>query len=127
MRWFYALNRNGISGLHLVGLLPEARLLEEIRQDVQKVLGYLEDENIKNLLKYKPADIADDQFHPLANLEIYPVTNHNFRLPYARDRITVTDEWLNLPGQVDLKPNLVKFMDYVEDKNRQAVPMERNH
>ena len=123
VRWFYILNRNGISGIHLVGLLPERRLLEEIRQEVQKVLGFLEDENINNLFKYKPDDLADDQFHPVANLEIYPATNHNFRLPYAADRITITDEWLNLPGQVDLKPNLVKFMDYVEDKTRQAVPM----
>lgn len=123
VRWFYGLNRNGISGLHLFGILPEPRLLEEIRQDVQRVLAYLEDENFAGLLKYKPANLSEDKFHPVANLEIYPATNHNFRLPYARDRITVTDEWLNLPGQVDIKQNVVRFMDYVQDKNRQAVPM----
>ncbi len=123
VRWFYGLNRNGISGLHLFGLLPEPRLLEEIRQDVQKVLAYLEDENFARLSIHKPANLADHQFHPVAGLEVYPATNHNFRLPYARDRITITDEWLNLPGQVDLKGNVVKFMDYVQDKDRQAVPM----
>lgn len=125
VRWFYGLNRNGISGLHLFGLLPEPRLLEEVRNDVQKVLAYLENENFARLLKHKPANLPEDQFHPVANLEIYPATNHNFRLPYARDRITITDEWLNLPGQVDLKGNVVKFMDYVRDKNRQAVPMSQ--
>ncbi len=123
VRWFYGLNRNGISGLHLFGLLPEPRLLEEVRIDVGKVLVYLEEENFAKLLNHKPADLPEDQFHPVANLEIYPAVNHNFRLPYARDRITITDEWLNLPGQVDLKGNVVKFMDYVQDNDRQAIPM----
>jgi hypothetical protein len=108
VRWVYILNRNGISGLHIVGLLPAPRLLEDVRRDVQKVLAYLGDE--------KGVD--------LANLEIYPATNHNFRLPYAADRITVTDEWLNQPGDVDLKPNLVRFMAYVRDQDRQAVPLD---
>jgi hypothetical protein len=90
----------------MVGLLPHRKLLEEVRQDVQKMLGYVGDENGVDL----------------SNLEIYPATNHNFRLPYASDRITITDEWLNLPGQEALKPNLIKFMAYVRDKDRQAVP-----
>lgn len=107
VRWIYFLNRNGISGLHIVGLLPKPRLLEDVRKDVQKVLVYLGDEN--------GAD--------LSNLEIYPATNHNFRLPYAADRITVTDEWLNKPGEVNLKSNLVKFMAYVKDKRRKTVPL----
>lgn len=123
VRWFYGLNRNGITGLHVFGLLPKPRLLEEIRQDVKKVLAYLEEENFARLSKYKAAILPEEQFHPIAKIEIYPTTNHNFRLPYARDRITITDEWLNLPGQVDLKQNVVKFMDYVCDKDRQAVPM----
>jgi hypothetical protein len=105
VRWIFFLNQNGISGLHLVGLLPAPRLLEYVRKDVQKVLAFL----------------GDESHLPLADLEIYPATNHNFRLPYASDRITVTDEWLNLPGQVALKPNLIKFMAYVKDKDRQAV------
>jgi hypothetical protein len=37
----------------------------------------------------------------------------------------VTNEWLNLPEQVTLKLNLVKFMAYVRDKNRQAVPLDQ--
>src|SRR5215468_6271496 len=41
VRWIYFLNRNELSGLHLVGLLPAPRLLEDIRRDVQKVLIYL--------------------------------------------------------------------------------------
>jgi hypothetical protein len=123
VRWFYGLNRKGISGLHLFGLLPKPRLLEEVRKEVYQVLAYLEDENLGRLLKYKPANLPEDQFHPVACLEVYPATNHNFRLPYARDRITITDEWLNLPGQVDLKQNVVKFMEYVQDKDRQAVPL----
>ena len=109
VRWIYFLNRDGISGLHIVGLLPAPRLLEDVRKDVLKVLVYL----------------GDEQGVDLANLEIYPATNHNFRLPYASDRITVTDEWLNLPGEVNLKPNLVKFMAYVRDRDRQAVPLDK--
>jgi hypothetical protein len=108
VRWAFILNRDGISGLHLVGLLPAPRLLEDVRKDVEKVLVYL----------------GDESRLPLASLEIYPATNHNFRLPYAADRITVTDEWLNLPGQVDLKSNLIKFMAYVQDRDRQAVPLD---
>jgi hypothetical protein len=107
VRWVYFLNRTGISGLHIVGLLPAPRLLEDVRRDVRKVLVYL----------------GDEQGVDLSNLEVYPATNHNFRLPYASDRITVTDQWLNKPGEVDLKPNLVKFMAYVRDKDRQAVPL----
>jgi hypothetical protein len=107
VRWVYFINRTGISGLHLVGLLPAPRLLEDVRKDVQRVLVYL----------------GDEQGVDLASLEIYPATNHNFRLPYAADRITVTDQWLNLPGEVELKPNLVKFMAYVQNKGRQAVPL----
>jgi hypothetical protein len=105
--WTFFLNRDGISGLHLVGLLPAPRLLEDVRKDVEKVLVYL----------------GDESGLPLAGLEIYPATNQNFRLPYAADRITVTDEWLNRPGQVALKPNLLKFMAYVRDGDRQAVPL----
>jgi hypothetical protein len=86
------------------------------------VLKYLEDEQLADLLKYKSPRIQEENFHPIANLEIYPATNHNFRLPYAADRITITDEWLNLPDEVNLKSNLVKFMGYVQDQNRQALP-----
>jgi hypothetical protein len=121
VRWVYFINRAGISGLHLVGLLPAPRLLEDVRKDVQRVLAYLEDESLNGLLRYKADDLPEDKFHPLAALEIYPARNHNFRLPYAADRITVTDEWLNLPEEVSLKANLVKFMAYVKDKERQAV------
>jgi hypothetical protein len=39
--------------------------------------------------------------------------------------MTVTDEVLNAPGHVDLKGNLVKFMAYVQDKSRQALPFAR--
>lgn len=123
VRWVFILNLNGISGLHIVGLLPAPRQLEEVRAQVQQVLCKLEDEHILSLLKYKPDDVDPKNFHPLASLELYPATNHNFRLPYAGDRITVTDEWLNRPGEVNLKPNLVKFMSYVNSKNRQAVPL----
>jgi hypothetical protein len=56
------------------------------------------------------------------NTTPFPAANHNFRLPYAADRITVTDEWLNLPGEVKLKQNLVRFMGYVKDKDWQPVP-----
>jgi hypothetical protein len=123
VRWAYVLNRNGISGLHMIGLLPTPRLLEQIRLDVQKVLVYLEDENSNALVQFKPEGIQHGDFHPLAGLELYPATNHNFRLPYAADRITITDQWLNRPCEVSLKPNLVQFMDYVKDKDRQAVPL----
>ena len=124
VRWVYVLNRNGVSGLHIVGLLPAPRLLEDVRLDVQKVLAYLEDENFNALMQFKPEGVRDADFHPLDSLELYPAMNHNFRLPYAADRITVTDQWLNRPGEVSLKTNLVKFMDYVKDKDRQAVPLE---
>ncbi len=124
-RWFYVLNRHGISGLHLVGLLPKPSLLEDIRGDVQKVLAFLEDESLDKLLKYKSEKVKSEDFHPLTGLETYPAANHNFRLPYAADRITVTDEWLNLPGEVHLKQNLVRFMAYVKDKDRQAVPLSQ--
>jgi hypothetical protein len=103
--------------------LPARRLLEDVREDVQRVLAYLEDENLTGLLRYRPDDLPEDKFHPLAALEIYPAVNHNFRLPYAADRITVTDEWLNLPEEVSLKANLVKFMAYVNDKERLAAPL----
>ncbi len=125
VRWVYALNRNGITGLHLIGLLPEPRLLEDIRQDVQKTLVFLEDEQINRLQQYRPPKLKDQDFHPLANLELYPATNHNFRLPYAADRITITDDCLNGPGQVHLKPNLVKLMAYVRDQSRRAIPLAR--
>jgi len=125
VRWFYVLNRNAISGVHLVGLLPKPWLLEAIKADVQNVLAFLEDEHLGTLLKYKAEKVKDNQFHPVAGLELYPAANHNFRLPYAADRITVTDEWLNLPGQVNLKPTLVRFMGYVKDKIRQAVPFSQ--
>lgn len=125
VRWVYALNRNGISGLHIIGLLPEARLLEDIRREVRRTLVYLEDEQINRLQQYRPAKMKEQDFHPIAGLEIYPATNHNFRLPYAADRITITDECLNVPGQVDLKGNLVKFMEYVRDRNRRAIPLKR--
>jgi hypothetical protein len=36
VRWFYVLNRNAISGLHLVGLLPKPWLLEDVKADVRK-------------------------------------------------------------------------------------------
>jgi hypothetical protein len=108
VRWTFFLNRDGISGLHLVGLLPAPRPLEDVRKDVEKVLVYL----------------GDESGLPLSGLEIYPASNHNFRLPYAADRITVTDEWLNLPGEVNLQPNLIKFMAYVRDGGRQAVPLD---
>ena len=121
VRWVYVLNRNGISGLHIIGLLPTPRLLEDVRRDVQKVLVYLEDENINALVQFKPEVIQDADFRPLAGLELYPATNHNFRLPYAGDRITITDQWLNRPGDVSLKTNLIQFMDYVKDNNRDAV------
>jgi hypothetical protein len=123
VRWFYVLSRSGVTGLHLIGLLPEPRLLEEVRREVRQVLSYLEDEHINELLRYKPANVKDEDFHPIANLELYPATNHNFRLPYAADRITVTDDWLNKAGEVSLKPNLIRFMDYVENPERQAVPL----
>ena len=123
VRWLYVLNRSGVSGLHIIGLLPTPRLLEDVRRDVQKVLVYLEDESINKLMTFKPEGVKDADFHPLVNLEIYPATNHNFRLPYAADRITITDQWLNKPGEVNLKPNLVKFMAYVKDKDGQAVPL----
>ena len=123
VRWMYVLNRNGISGIHIIGLLPVPRLLEEIRTEVQNVLCKLEDQHILSLLKYKPEDVKPENYHPIACMELYPATNHNFRLPYAADRITVTDEWLNRPDEVDLKPNLVKFMSYVNSQNRQAVSL----
>jgi hypothetical protein len=123
LRWVYALSRNGVSGLHLIGLLPCPRLLEEVRCDVGKVLAYLEDKHTATLLSYKPERIKEQDWQPVAGLEIYPATNHNFRLPYAADRITITDEWLNRPGEVNLKPNLIKFMAYVRDPSRQAVPL----
>jgi hypothetical protein len=85
---------------------------------VQKVLAFLEDENLVHLLQYKREKVNNEDFHPLTGLEIYPAANHNFRLPYAADRITVTDEWLNLPDDVNLKANLVRFMAYVKDKDR---------
>src|SRR5262249_13955340 len=125
VRWFFILNRADISGLHLVGLLPKPRLLEDIMGDVQKVLAFLEDESLGHLLQYKPEKVKNEDFRPLTGLEIYPAANHNFRLPYAADRITVTDEWLNLPGEVNLKPNLGRFMAYVKDRNRQAVPFSQ--
>jgi hypothetical protein len=125
VRWVYALNRNAITGLHLIGLLPEPRLLEDVHRDLRKVLAYLEDEQTDRLQQYRPAKMTEEDFHPIANLEIYPATNHNFRLPYAADRITITDEGLNYPGQVDLKGNLVKFMEYVRDPSRRAIPLAR--
>jgi hypothetical protein len=125
VRWFYVLNRNGISGLHLVGLLPKPSLLDVIKCDVQKVLAFLEDESLGTLLKYKPENAKREDFHPLTGLELYPAPNHNFRLPYAADRITATDEWLNLPGEVSLKQNLVRFMAYVKDRDRQAMPFSQ--
>ena len=123
VRWVYVLNRNGVSGLHMIGLLPTPKLLEDVRRDVQKVLAFLEDENFNDLAQFKPEGVKDADFHPLAGLELYPATNHNFRLPYAADRITITDQWLNRPGEVSLNPNLVSFMDYVKDKERQAIPL----
>jgi hypothetical protein len=68
VRWVYVINRTGISGLHLVGLLPAPRLLEDVRKDVQRVLVYLEDENLNGLLRYKPDDLPGEKFHPLAAL-----------------------------------------------------------
>jgi hypothetical protein len=123
VRWLYILNRQCITGIHLVGLLPESRLLYDLERDVRKVLAYLENEHLAELLPFKPSATAPDDFHPLTALEFYPATNHAFRLPYACDRLTITDEWLNRPGEVDLKPNLIKFMDYVQDKERQALPL----
>jgi hypothetical protein len=123
VRWVYILNRSGISGLHVLGLLPAPRLLEEVRGEVQKMLTDLEEKHIERLRTYKPEGLDADNYHPLVSLELYPATNHNFRLPYAPDRITVTDQWLNRPGEVDLKPNLVKFMAYVRDASRQALPL----
>lgn len=37
VRWTYFLNRSRISGLHIVGLLPRPRLLDDVRDDVRKV------------------------------------------------------------------------------------------
>src|SRR5215470_1615867 len=122
VRWFYSCNRQGLRGLHIVGVLPHARRLEDIQADVRKVLAYLEDENLNTLRQFKRPDVPDDAFKPLTGLEIYPAPNHAARLPYARDRITITDEWLNLPGQEDFKANLVRFVEYLRDGRRQPVP-----
>jgi hypothetical protein len=44
-------------------------------------------------------------------------------LPYAADRIIITDEWLNRPEEVSFKANLIRFMAYVKENDRQAVPL----
>src|SRR5262249_27605816 len=106
VRWVFVLNRQSITGIHLIGLLPEPRLLEHIHRDVRKVLALLEDEHLLELLPYKPEKTAPQDYHPLATIEVYPATNHAFRLPYAWDRITITDEWLNRSNEVNLKHNL---------------------
>ena len=121
-RWFYSCNRQGLRGLHIIGVLPRARRLEDIKADVRRVLAYLEDENLNTLRQFKRPDLPDDEFKPLTGLEIYPAPNHAARLPYARDRITITDQWLNLPGQEDLKANLVRFMEYLRNAERLPVP-----
>jgi hypothetical protein len=123
VRWCYVLNRQMVTGLHLIGLLPKPRLLEHVRQDVWKVLAYLEAEHGAELLQYKPTRVKAEDYYPLTGLEVYPATNHAFRLPYAADRITITDEWLNRPGEGKLKQNLIRFMEYVQDNERQAVPL----
>ena len=64
VRWFYSINRKGLRGLHLVGVLPHARRLEDIKADVGKVLAYLEDENLNTLRRFKHPDVPDDKFHP---------------------------------------------------------------
>lgn len=121
VRWCYSLRRDRVTGLHLIGLLPRQRPLEDVRSDLQKNLAFLEDEFFNSFLPFKPSGVRDEDWHPLAGLEIYPAANHNFRLPYAADRVTVTDRWLNLPGEIDYKPNLIDFMDYIKDDTRQAV------
>src|SRR5262249_8682505 len=85
VRCFYSMTRKGLRGVHLVGVLPLACRLEDIKAELRRVPVYLEDENLNTLRRFKDPKLADDEFHPLTGLEIYPAPNHAVRLPYARD------------------------------------------
>ena len=57
-----SVNRNGIRGLHIIGVLPHARRLDDIKAELRQVLAYLEDENFNTLRQFKRPDLPDDQF-----------------------------------------------------------------
>jgi hypothetical protein len=100
---------------------------------VENALGLIEvdaesdyiwdEEDGLTLWRFKPEG-EDADFCPLTSLEVFPAANQGVRLPYARDRITITDQWLNKRGEVDLKGNAVKFMAFVTDNDRQGVPLD---
>jgi hypothetical protein len=94
--------------------------------DVRKTLAYLEDENLRWLRQYKPANVEGRAVPPARQPGTLPRHEPQLPPPYASDRITVTDEWLNLPGQVDLKGNLVRFMDTFGTRTAQAIALCRS-
>src|SRR5262249_14494541 len=66
--------------------------------------------------------IEQDTGAPLGTVATYPDHDRPVRLPFG-DCLTITDQWLNKGGEVDLKANVVRLMDFVRDKGRRGVAL----
>src|SRR5262249_59754722 len=89
VRCLYDTDRGEVGRLHLVGLLPGSRPLNELRPLVQEAL----------------AAIEQDTAAPLRGVEIYPDPDKPVRLPFG-DCLTVTDEWLHKDRDADPQTNV---------------------
>src|SRR5262249_61431846 len=96
VRCLYDTDRGEVRRLHLVGLLPGSRPLQELRPLVQEAL----------------AAIEQDTGAPLRGVEVYPDPDKPVRLPFG-DCLTVTDEGLNRDGEVDLQAHVVRLLAFV--------------
>ena len=71
-RWAYSIRRDDLTGVHVIGLLPDLSRMDVIRADLLRTLAYLEEEALERLRPFKNPKVPDDQFAPLTGLEISP-------------------------------------------------------
>jgi hypothetical protein len=72
------------------------------------------------------AAIEQDTGGALRSSEVYPDPDRPVRLPYG-DCLTITDEWLNKAGAVDLKANAVRRMDFYGDRRAVKEHPSKKH
>jgi hypothetical protein len=64
-RWAYSIRRDDLTGVHVIGLLPNLSRMDVIKAELHKTLAYLEEEALERLRPFKNPKIPDDQFAPL--------------------------------------------------------------